>query len=155
MSLYKVLAMVSLSIFTARLTASNGLTLDCFGQNPPGTPQLMPLTYTTCWQAVQSIPIHGKAFAPITFSRNPDAGFKVPHSWSHEGCVVIIDTVTADAEETTTFAEVFTRAFEISADCVINPPHLGGKSLLGEADLLEIAIIESSIRMSSHGTESS
>ena len=67
----------------------------------------------------------------------------------------MIDTVTADAEETTTFAEVFTRAFELSVDCVINQPHLGGKSMLGETEMLGIAIIESSIRMSSHGTNSS
>ena len=89
-----------------------------------------------------------KAFAPVIFSRNPHAGFKVPHSWSHGGCVIRIDTLEADVEETATFAAVFTRAFELAAECVIKPPHFGGRSLIGTTDMLEIAVIESSIRKS-------
>ena len=149
------LAMVSASVFNALLTASNGPTLACYGQNPPSRPQLTPLTYSACKQAFQTIPMHEKAYAPIIFSRNPDAGFRVPHTWSHGGCVVRIDTLAADVEETTTFADVFMRAFELSAECVIKPPHLGGESLLGATDMLEIAIMESSERRSSYGTKNS
>ena len=140
--------MVSPSIFTSLLNASNVFTIACFDQNPPSRPQLMPLTYVACKQAVLSIPLREKALAPITFSRNPDAGFRVPHSWSYEGCVVHIDMVEADAEETTTFAALFKRSFDIAVECVIKPPHFGGKSKLGTTQMLEIAIIDSSIRKS-------
>ena len=61
----------------------------------------------------------------------------------------MIDVTTADAEETATFSEIFERAFELSVECVIRPPHLGGKCLLGTTDMLEIKIIESGIRKSS------
>ena len=90
-----------------------------------------------------------KALAPITFSRNPDAGFKVPHSWSYGDCVVIIDVVQPGAEETTTFAAVFKRAFDLAVECVIKPPHFGGKSRLGTSGMLDVVIIESSTRKSS------
>ena len=146
-----MLAMVSPLIFTNLLNATNGMIVACFGQNPPGQPQILPTTYAACKQAFQSIPMREKAFAPIVFSHNPAAGFKVPHSWSHGGCVVRIDVVTPDAEETTTFAAIFQRAFELSAECVIKPPHFGGKSLLGKTDMLEILVIESQERKISQG----
>ena len=139
-------AMVSPSIFTSLLNASNAVTVTCFGQNDPGRPQLQPLTYTKCRQAVQNIPMGEKALAPITFSRNPDAGFRVPHSWSYEDCVVIVDTVDDDAEETTTFAAVFKRAFDLAVECVIKPPHFGGRSRIGTEGMLDIVIIESNSR---------
>ena len=143
--------MVSPSIFTTLLNATNGMTVGCFGQNPPGEPQLLPITYSACKKAVQNIPIREKAFAPIIFSRNPAAGFRVPHSWSHGGCVIIIDVATPDAEETTSFAAIYQRAFELSVECVIKPPHFGGKSLLGMTDMLEILVIESQERKFSQG----
>ena len=141
-------AMVSPSIFTSLLNASNVVTVTCFDQNDPGRPQLQPLTYTKCRQAVQNIPMGEKALAPITFSRNPDAGFRVPHSWSYEDCVVIVDTVDDDAEETTTFAAVFKRAFDLAVECVIKPPHFGGRSRIGTSGMLDIVIIESTSRKS-------
>ena len=139
-------AMVSPSIFTSLLNASNVITIDCFGQHSPGQPQLQPLTYLSCKQAVQSIPMGEKSLAPITFSQNPGTGFRVPHFWSYESCSVLIDVVEPDAEETTTFAAVFKRAFDLAVECVIKPPHLGGKSRLGTSGMLDIVIIESSGR---------
>ena len=87
-----------------------------------------------------------KSLAPITFSQNPGAGFRVPYSWSHGNCWVCIDVVEPDAEETTTFAAVFKRAFDLAVDCVIKPPHLGGRSRLGMTQMLDIVIIESNGR---------
>ena len=59
-----------------------------------------------------------------------------------------IDTVEDDAEETTTFAEVFRRALYVATDCVAEPPHLGGKTRLGPTQMLELGIIGSSKRKS-------
>ena len=72
----------------------------------------------------------------------------VPHSWSYGDCVVLIDVVAADVEETSTFAAVFKRAFDLAVECVIKPPHLGGRSKVGTAQMLDIVIIESSPRKS-------
>ena len=140
--------MFSPLILTSLLNASNVIELRCFVQNPPSQPQLTPLTYAACKRAVQNIPIGEKALAPIIFSHNPDAGFQVPHTWNYGGCVIMIDTVEDDAEETTTFAAVFKRAFDLAVECVIKPPHLGGRSKLGATQMLEIAIIESGRRKS-------
>ena len=84
-----------------------------------------------------------KALAPIVFARSPDAGFKVPHSWVGErggNCVVEIDVSGDSVSETATFAAVLKRAFDLAVECVIKPPHLGGRSLVGEREGLEIAM---------------
>ena len=140
--------MVSPSIFTSFLNTSNVFAINCFGQNRPGLPQLQPLTYVACEKAIQKIHLSEKALAPITFSQNPDAGFTVPHSWSDGNCVIIIDVVEPNAEETSTFAAVFKRSFDIALECVIKPPHFGGKSKLGTSQMLDIVMIESNSRKS-------
>ena len=88
-----------------------------------------------------------KSLAPIVFGRSADVGYRVPHSWSHENCVVTIDVIDAGDKDVATFATVFKRAFDISVECVIKPPHLGGKARIGENKLLELAVIESNPRM--------
>ena len=40
--------------------------------------------------------------------------------------------------ETSTFAAIFKRAFDIAVQCVIKPPHLGGKGLVGENEQLMV-----------------
>ena len=142
------LAMVGPSIFTSILNASNVFAIDCFRPSRPGLPQLQPLTYVTCEKAIHKIHLNEKALAPITFSQNPNAGFMVPHSWSHGNCVIIIDVVEPNAEETATFAAVFKRGFDLAIECVINPPHLGGRSKLGTSQMLDIMMVESNARKS-------
>lgn len=81
-----------------------------------------------------------KALAPVIFSRSKDAGFQVPESWTYGQCTIEIDMITEDIEETTTFAAIFKRAFDLTKECVIHPPHLGGRSLLGNHGYLKIWI---------------
>lgn len=40
--------------------------------------------------------------------------------------------------ERSTFAAIFKRAFDIAVECVINPPHLGGRGLVGENEQLKV-----------------
>ena len=144
--------MITASIFTHLLNASTAIPITCFRQNPPAVPQLLPLTYVACERALDKIPTRGKAQAPLTFSHSPTAGYNVPHSWSHENCIVLIDVLGDNVEETATFTTILTQAFEVALKCVIQPPHFGGKSRVGERGMLGVAIIESppgrSIRLS-------
>lgn len=82
--------------------------------------------------------MHEKSLAPITWARSPDAGFQVPQYWEFGNCVIAVDVVGGNVQETESFAAVIRRAFELAVVCVIRPPHLGGKSLLGRHNGLEI-----------------
>ena len=120
--------------------ASLSVTLGCWEQNPPSEPQLPPLTYIECKGAIGKIPMGAKALAPVSFSRDPSAGFILPNKWDSGNCAIEIDVVQADDEEHSTFAAIFKRAFDIAVECVINPPHLGGKGLVGDHDRLRVSI---------------
>lgn len=80
---------------------------------------------------------------PITFSRSDRAGFKVPAHWDFDNCAVEIDVVEDDDEERTTFAAILKRAFDLVLECVIHPPHLGGRSFIGADEKLVVSVIES------------
>ena len=130
----------SLLIPALTSNASLSVTLGCWEQNPPPEPQFPPLTYIECKQAIREIPMGTKALAPLSFSRDPDAGFILPYTWKYGNCAIEIDVVRADDEETSTFAAIFKRAFDIAVECVIKPPHLGGKGLVGEDGQLRVSI---------------
>ena len=130
----------SLSLPSLISHASLSVTLGCWAQNPPHKLQLPPLTYIECKQAIKDIPMGEKALAPISFSRDPGPGFTVPYVWDVGNCAIEIDVVRKDTVATSTFAAVFKRAFDIAVECVIQPPHLGGKGLVGADELLKVAI---------------
>lgn len=117
---------------------SLSVALGCWEQNPSHEPQFTPLTYVECKQAIQDIPMGEKALAPLSFGRDPDAGFTVPYTWKYGNCAVEIDVLEEDDSERSTFAAIFKRAFDIAVKCVIEPPHLGGKGLVGEKGLLMV-----------------
>ena len=81
-----------------------------------------------------------KALAPVSFSREPDAGFPVPSKWDHGDCIVEIDVLQEGEKEISTFAAIFKRAFNIAVDCVIKPPNLGGHGLVGTNQRLGVVI---------------
>ena len=81
-----------------------------------------------------------KALAPLSFGREPDAGFRVPYKWEEGDCTVEIDVLQEGEEEMSTFAAIFKRAFDIAVHCVIKPPNLGGHGLVGENKQLGVVI---------------
>lgn len=134
--------MVKPSIIPTFLNASNAITIGCWGQNPPSEPQLTPLTYKICRETISSIPMGAQALKPITFGRSEHSGFMVPAHWENENCGVEIDVVEAEYVERTTFAAIWKRAFDLAIECVIHPPHFGGRSFVGEDEKLVVAIVE-------------
>lgn len=100
-----------------------------------------------------------KALAPLSFSRDPGAGFTVPYTWHSGSCAIEIDVLREDDMERSTFAAIFKRAFDIAVNCVIQPPHLGGKGLVGEKEWLKVwmyskesspGLVESNLNVSVH-----
>ncbi|CAF9941928.1 MAG: hypothetical protein ALECFALPRED_009420 [Alectoria fallacina] len=127
----------SVSIPSLISNTSLSVTLGCWEQLPPVDPQLTPLTYIECKQAISEIPMGEKALAPLSFGRDPGAGFTVPYTWDYGNCAIEIDVLREDDEERSTFAAIFKRAFDIAVECVIKPPHLGGKGLVGKNEQLK------------------
>ena len=139
----------SVSILPLISNTSLSVTLACWDQFPPDKPQLTPLTFIECKQAIQDIPLGEKALAPLSFGRDPGAGFTVPYTWEYGTCAIEIDVLRADDMERSTFAAIFKRAFDIAVECVINPPHLGGEGLVGEKEQLRVWLYESDPAVSS------
>ncbi len=147
--------MVNPLIIPTFLNASNAITVGCWGQNPPGEPQLVPLTYKVCREAIMSVPMGGQSLKPITFGRSAEAGFQVPAHWEFENCAVEIDVVEDGDEERATFAAILKRAFDLAIECVIRPPHFGGRSFIGQDEKLVVCILESESGPSSQQRRSS
>ena len=143
----------SLSTFPSRnLSPSTSETVDCFDPDHSGKTQLSPVIYKDCREAIASIPVGEKGLAPITWARDPDAGFEVPAYWQHGNCVVGVDVTGEDVRETEVFARVLRAAFGLAVTCVIQPPHLGGKALLGQNKELEVYLYGYKIGTKTHST---
>lgn len=130
----------SLSMPSQITNTTFAVTIDCWGQNPPLGPQLPPLTYVECKKALHKIPMGAKSLAPVSFGGDPGKGFPVPESWDFGRCAVLIDVSHEGQMVRSTFAAIFKRAFDIAVECVIKPPHLGGRGLVGEDDQLKVSI---------------
>ena len=92
-----------------------------------------------------------KALAPLSFGRDPGAGFTVPYTWDHGSCAIEVDVLRKDDTESSTFAAIFKRAFDVAVQCVIKPPHLGGQGLVGENERLKVWIYGFNAKVSSPG----
>lgn len=141
-----------LSIPSQITNTSFAIAIDCWAQHPPHRPQLPPLTYVECKEAVHEIPMGEKALAPVSFGRDPGAGFTVPYTWDFGRCAISIDVAPEDQMVRSTFAAIFKRAFDILVECVIRPPHLGGRGSVGEDDQLKVLIYGIHPRASSPGS---
>ncbi|CAF9906323.1 hypothetical protein IMSHALPRED_004170 [Imshaugia aleurites] len=141
----------SLSLASPISNTSLSIAVACWKQNPPREPQLTPVTYVECKQAICDIPMGEKALAPLSFGRDTGAGFTVPYTWDFGGCAIEIDVLREHDMATSTFAAIFKRAFDIAVECVIKPPHLGGKGSVGEDEQLMVSIHGSDLKMSSPG----
>ncbi len=64
----------------------------------------------------------------------------MPYAWPYGSCAVQIDVLQEDDKESSTFAAIFKRAFDVAVECVIKPPHLGGQGFVGEDGRLKVSI---------------
>lgn len=76
----------------------------------------------------------------MIFSRSETAGFTVPRTWGEGSCVVAIDVDGDGVEETSTFRAITERAWALMLACVIMEPHLGGRTRLGEHEMMSVLV---------------
>ncbi|KAL6715258.1 hypothetical protein ACLMJK_007522 [Lecanora helva] len=122
----------------------------CWPQSAAQEGRLTPTTFIACRDVIKQIPITDAGLKPITFSRSPTAGFRVPHTFeaprsskpattsNNNNCAVEIDVTDPHAEETLSFAELVIAAFDVTVGCVIPGPHLGGRAQVGGKEGLKI-----------------
>ena len=86
------------------------------------------------------ITIGDKINAPIYFSRDPEQGYEIPHTWEHGTCVIEIDAHPTDEGDITTLVEIAKIAIDISLLCVEEQPYLGGRQHVGKRGVLNVFI---------------
>ena len=118
----------------------------CFRQDP-SEPTLGRPDPLVCLNIATDILSGEKAEAPVEFSRNPRAGFQLPHDYRPPGggCFVYVDFLP-DARKEARFAVAeFARAiFDLTSTCVTNPqsPRLGGRIEVGPKLRVFVAVAD-------------
>lgn len=112
----------------------------CWKQNPPPGRQHFTTIYKQCFEGIKDLAKLDKSYAPIVFSRKPDAGYRVPERWITGTCYIHIDMHSDDDEDFLSFHEIAVEAGVINAACVARPPHLGGTSPVGPKRVMNVTI---------------
>ena len=112
----------------------------CFPQQKTHT--IVPPYVPDCGHLVETQILCGNKFlAPMAFSRDGTKGYKVPDTFTFATCRISIDMNTeADVVEQSNFGQIATRAKEIIESCVVHGYHLGGRSTIGNNDLIGISV---------------
>ena len=77
----------------------------------------------------------------MDFSRDGSKGYKVPNVFTFGTCKIAIDMNTkVDVVEKSSFGQIAIRSKEIIRSCVMNGYHLGGRSTIGDDDLIGITV---------------
>ncbi|KAL8852959.1 MAG: hypothetical protein Q9221_002209 [Calogaya cf. arnoldii] len=134
-----------ISILSLIIVAVNlvGVSADvgCWKQNPPPGRQHFSTVYKHCYEGIKDLAKLDKAYAPILFSRKPDAGYRVPERWITGTCFIHIDMHSDDDEDYVSFHHIAIEAGVINAACVARPPHLGGTSPVGPKRVMNVTIM--------------
>ncbi|KAL8702812.1 MAG: hypothetical protein Q9201_004028 [Fulgogasparrea decipioides] len=113
----------------------------CWRQNPPDRQQLQPTIFKQCLEIAKFLAKVDKTDAPVSFSRRPGIGYKVPQHWVIGTCVATLDMHSDEDEDTASFMEIAIETGTLSAACVAKPPHLGGTAVLGPKKVMNITIL--------------
>ena len=131
----------TLSNLTTRPKSINGQSnAFCFTQKKPPDDPLLRTTSEQCHGAMTQITRGDKINAPIYFSRDPSLGFRLPHAWAHDTCVIEIDAYPVDEGDITTMIDIAKAAITISMLCIEQWPFLGGRQHVGEKEVINIFI---------------
>ncbi|KAL8627508.1 hypothetical protein Q9189_006798 [Teloschistes chrysophthalmus] len=98
----------------------------------PPTAPLKPVDTSDCLSVIEMIREGDKTHAPINFSRDKQRGFKVPHNWLIDSCVVVIDLEDGQ-DAVMTMTDIAFAAAKIMAYCFGRKglPDLGGRDNTG------------------------
>ncbi|KAL8644281.1 MAG: hypothetical protein Q9226_007844 [Calogaya cf. arnoldii] len=132
-----ILSLIIVAVNLAGVSADVG----CWQLNPPPRPQRFSTIYRHCYEGIKDLAKVDKAYAPILFSRKPNAGYKVPERWITGTCFIHIDMHSDDDEDYVSFHDIAVEAGVINAACVARPPHLGGTSPVGPKRVMNVTIM--------------
>ena len=131
----RVLYLVFLIVSATHIYAER---LECWTTSPKS--HLVPTTFKDCRRLIKWVNSFDQDRHPMTFSRKRGVGYQVPHQWIAGTCVLGIDMISDEAEDTLTFHEIGVEAYVLALGCVIHPPHLGGERSVGSRKLLNVTI---------------
>ena len=124
--------------FALLVTYIDAGVLECWAADP-GT-HLVPTTFKECRHLIKWMNSFDRDRDPMKFTRKHRVGYQVPRQWIAGTCVLAIDMISDEAEDTLTFHEIGIEAYVLALGCVIQPPHLGGKRSVGQRKLLNVTI---------------
>ena len=111
----------------------------CFQQSPPQDPQLFRTNFLDCFNVQEQLAAHDP-HRPIHFHRNNDTEFELPNRFSYRTCTVLLDMVSADAEDTFNVADIRAVTIDTARKCTAGRKSLGGKAMVGPRQLMEVWI---------------
>lgn len=111
----------------------------CFRQAPPQEPQLSRTSFTDCFNAVAKISAHDTR-SLVHFRRNNDSTFILPNFFTYKTCVIFLDMVSADAEDSFYIGQVRDVAIDTARRCTARRMALGGKGMAGPRQLMEVEV---------------
>ncbi|KAL8708944.1 MAG: hypothetical protein Q9220_006276 [cf. Caloplaca sp. 1 TL-2023] len=137
-----LLLLQTLTLFLL-LPSTLAVAMTCFRPRP-GSPILHPTTFKSCY-AIQFnlVKSASKPKAPITFSRNPSLGYKLPEYWQVGNCALLLDMNTDEegVQETMSFFEIATDVGPLNVECVAKAPHMGGTYPVGPRGAMNVTLI--------------
>lgn len=112
----------------------------CFQQSLPQDPQLVRTNFIDCYNAAQQL----AALDPhrlVHFYRNNDTAFELPNHIRYRTCVILLDMVSAFAEDIFYVADIRAVAIDTARKCTTGrKAQLGGKGMVGPKQLMEVYI---------------
>lgn len=125
---------------------SSSLALDLVCVEAPRTHEVrFPPYQNDCYQAADSI-IQGRPRnIPLTFSRHPDATFRLPLSVAHGTCFIHIKLSNPDDEDTFELWTLYGAALDVANRCTVSPTEqinkCGGAKLTGPKNLVNVMVM--------------
>ena len=121
------------------ITNNLGDVIGCYEQAPPHQPQLSRTNYIDCFNAEKKIAALD-THRPMQFRRNQDSTFVLPNCFTYRTCVILLDMVSADAEDTFYVGQIGSVAIDLARRCTAFRFALGGKGTVGPKNLMEVEV---------------
>lgn len=127
---------------TSILNITNALEPEtgCFHQSPPNEPQLSRTNFVDCFNAERKIGAYD-THRPIRFRRNDDTTFVLPNSFTYRTCVIFVDMISADAEDSFYVEQIRDVAIDTARRCTALHQALGGKGIARPKKLMEVLVL--------------
>ena len=112
--------------------------IGCFRATPFVRP---PYVYPEdCYRAGHMLYCSDNIHERVVFSQASTAGFQVPYHWNYHSCTIIVETISAEVEVTTSLDSVAIGVMALIWRCVEADEQRGGKTFMGINNGLRIIV---------------